>query len=230
MNFLRGKLIAHRGIFNENEIIENTIEAFQKAIELGYPIELDVHVVKDKQVIVFHDNNLKRMAGKNVKIKDCTYEQLKKLVKFSIPTLEEVLTLIQNKVPILIELKYDQKVGVLERELVKQLDKYQGEFAVQSFHPLSIYWFRKNRKHYIRGQLVTVHHAILKKLFLQSMFFNFLTKPDFISCHKDLIGKKKIQNLRKKNLILAWTIKGKNEHQKYEGEADGFICENLEKF
>ena len=52
------KIIAHRGIFNNLNIPENSIKSFKKALRLGYPIELDVHLTKDNILVVFHDHNL----------------------------------------------------------------------------------------------------------------------------------------------------------------------------
>ena len=150
LKFLKDSLIAHRGVHIDAP--ENTINAFKEAVKKKYIIEFDVHLLKDNTVVVFHDDNLKRMTGQNKKLKDCTYEEIKDLQLLDsndyIPTLKEVLKIINGKVPIIVELKSDRKVGLLEKELVKQLDKYKGKFCVKSFNPLSIRWFRKNKPDY----------------------------------------------------------------------------------
>lgn len=72
------KLIAHRGLYNNKEgIVENTIKAFNKAIEKGYAIELDVQILKDGNLIVFHDDNLLRLTGINKRVYDSTLEYIK---------------------------------------------------------------------------------------------------------------------------------------------------------
>ena len=70
LNFLVSNLIAHRGYHSEEDSIpENSIPAFIKAIENNYIIELDLHILKDGNVVVFHDDNLDRMTGLNKNIK-----------------------------------------------------------------------------------------------------------------------------------------------------------------
>ena len=112
VNFLTKKLIAHRGWHDiKNGIPENSIIAFKKAMANNLIIELDVHVLKDGQVVVFHDENLKRMTGIDKNIREFVYEDLKKLrlnnTDEKIPLLKEVLELIDGIVPVIIELKYD---------------------------------------------------------------------------------------------------------------------------
>ena len=70
LSFLTKNPIAHRGCHNkENQIYENTIEAFKQAVLNNYIIELDVHLLKDGKIIVFHDDNLKRLTGIDKKVK-----------------------------------------------------------------------------------------------------------------------------------------------------------------
>ena len=152
--FLTNYLIAHRGVCND-KYLENTLDSFKQAIIHNYAIELDIHLLKDNTVIVYHDDNLKRLTGINKQIKDCTYDEIKQIKSIHIPSLKEVLDLVQGKVPILIEYKFDTKVGHLEKETTKLLDNYKGDFAVQSFHPLTVLWFKLNRPNYVRGQLVS---------------------------------------------------------------------------
>ena len=74
------KLIAHRGLYNNKEgIVENTIKAFNKAIEKGYAIELDVQILKDGNLIVFHDDNLLRLTGKNKRVYDLTLDDVSRI-------------------------------------------------------------------------------------------------------------------------------------------------------
>ena len=62
ISFLKGRLIAHRGCHDiEKNVPENSMLAFDKAVENNYIIELDVHILKDGNIVVFHDDNLKRM-------------------------------------------------------------------------------------------------------------------------------------------------------------------------
>ena len=79
-NELKGLYIAHRGLHNnDNGIPENSLLAFQKAIEKGYAIENDIHLTADGRVVVFHDDTLNRMTGANGLVCEKTFEELREL-------------------------------------------------------------------------------------------------------------------------------------------------------
>ena len=235
--FLTTTLIAHRGYHDiKNGIPENSIPAFERAIENKYIIELDVHILKDNKIVVFHDDNLKRMTEIDKEIKLTTYDEIKDLklanTKYNIPLLTEVLSLVNNKVPIIIELKTDNKVGKLENELIKILNQYKGEFAVKSFSPLSVYWFKKHYPEIVRGQLASSfsnkNMSIEEKILLKNMVFNIFTKPDFISYDINALPNKRVEKIRKKHIVLGWTIKNNEQFEKGKKYCDNLICENFE--
>ena len=60
---LKNKIIAHRGVFDNEKVVENTLESFKKAIHYHYPIELDVQLTKDNYLVVFHDESLRRLSN-----------------------------------------------------------------------------------------------------------------------------------------------------------------------
>ena len=72
---LRGWGYAHRGLHG-NGVPENSMQAFRKALEGGYGIEFDVHLMKDGNLAIIHDSSLKRTAGADVLIEDLTVEDL----------------------------------------------------------------------------------------------------------------------------------------------------------
>lgn len=189
-----------------------------------YIIELDVHLTKDNIVVVFHDNNLKRLTGINKNIKDLTYDEIKNII--DVPTLNEVLSLVKGKVPIIIELKFDNKVGKLEKVVSNILDKYDGKFAIQSFNPLSIFWFKLNRNNYIRGYLINsiFPDNFLVKYIFKSRILNIILTPDYIGVNLSLLTDKKTIKLRDKYFIIGYTINNKDEYNKYKEYADNFIC------
>jgi glycerophosphoryl diester phosphodiesterase len=106
--------IAHRGF--SGGAPENTLAAFKRAMEVGSDmIELDVHLSKDGQVVVIHDDTLKRTTSGIGKVADFSLRELKQLdagkwfgSRFfgeKIPTLKEVLDLTRGKIPVHIEMK-----------------------------------------------------------------------------------------------------------------------------
>ncbi len=232
--FLTRNLIAHRGLHDGNQkVIENTLEAFNLACEKKYIIELDIHILKDNQIIVFHDDNTQRLTDINIKLSEVTYDDIKALkLKNSnshIPKLEEVFNLVAGRVPILIEIKDGQKVGRLEENLVKILDNYKGEVAVKSFNPFVVKWFKDNRPNIIRGQLAAGFKKdnLYKRIVYKNMLFNFITKPDFISYAVADLSFEKARKIRKNKLLLGWTVRTEEQKEKYIKEYDNLICENI---
>lgn len=221
--------IAHRGLWNE-EFPENSMGAFKRSVDMDIPIELDVHLLKDKTLVVFHDDNLKRMTGIDKKIKDCTYEEIENLTllntEFKIPKFEEVLDLVAGRVLLDIEIKFHSKSFDVCRELTKILDHYDGPFMIKSFSPYHMAWFRFNRPNLKRGLLVSkLKDADMPKVLKWALFtmkFNFLCKPDFIAFDYAELPNKKVDKLHQKGMpIYLWTIRDEN----YEDDFDGIIHE-----
>lgn len=232
-SWIARKYIAHRGLHNDT-IIENTLLAFQKAVDLGYAIELDVHRIVDGNIVVFHDYNLKRLTGLDEAIENLDIESIKKLkllnTNQTIPTLEEVLNLVHGKTPILIEIKSENFVGRLEESLWQILKKYEGEYAVQSFNPISVYWFKKNAPYVYRGQLSYNFKdeptlSKFKKGLLRKMRLNIFTKPHFIAYGASDLPIKHVN--RKRGVVLAWTVTSQKEHNRIKSYCDNIIFENF---
>lgn len=237
LNFLNDIKIAHRGLHDGNDSIpENTCLSVSEALSKGYPIEIDVHLTKDNQIIVMHDDNLLRMVGIDKKIRDLNYDEISEYtIKDSqekIPLLTEILDIVHGKEMVLIEIKTYDNVGPLEEELVKILDNYKGKFAVQSFNPFAVKWFKKNRPNYIRGLLSCgfdynkfnfIKRVVLRKLWLLNW-----ADPHFVSYEITDLTKKKAEKVKKKNIkLLAWTVDSEKKHQKALELCDGEIFEKL---
>lgn len=239
LQFLKQNLIAHRGMHDiKNGIPENSIEAFIQAINSNYLIELDLHILKDGNVVVFHDDNLNRMTGINKNIKDCSYEEIKALKLLNtnsyIPLFKDVLALVNGRVPIVIELKYDVRVGALENKVMELLENYKGKYVIKSFSPLSILWIKKYYPDVIRGFLSSdmknENCCFLKKFLLKSSFLIKLLDIDFISFSITALPDKKVQNFRKNHLVLGWTVRSKEDFEKGRKYCDNLICENFSDF
>jgi len=233
-SFIVGKYIAHRGYHTETAP-ENSLAAFQNAIDAGFAIELDIQRLSDGTIVVFHDSSLSRMTGKDGYLKMLKKTDLKKYkLKGSeehIPTFKEVLKLVDGKVPLLIEIKNDGKVGELEKELLAMLKKYNGEFAIQSFNPFVLLWFKENAPNILRGQLSSFFKgekmSFLRKCALKRMRFNRQTKPDFISYNADDLPNRFVRKY--KNLpLLAWTIRNKDDFMKAVKHCDNMIFEGFD--
>lgn len=238
--FLKNNLIAHRGYHDiKKGIPENSIAAFKRAIRYNYIIELDVHLTKDNKIVVFHDYSLKRMCKIDKLIEDCSYDELLKYnlldTKYKIPLLDEVLRLIDGKVGLLIETKNSSNNTKLELLLSEKLDNYKGDFAIQSFYPLSILWFKKNKKNYIRGILSSdfkKHKDMsnLKKNILKCLVFDIFLKSDFIAYDIKALPNSYVESKRKNKLILSWNIKNAKDYNKALEYSDNIIGENMKDY
>lgn len=239
MKYKNYKFVAHRGLHNNSDIPENSILAFELAIKNNLPIELDVHLTSDKELVVFHDNNLKRMTGIDKIIEHCKLSELKNMhlnsTAQSIPTLDEVLELVACKVPLLIEIKNEHKIGALEDKLINKLSNYKGEYILESFNPLSLLWIRKRYRNIILGQLSTGDYSkynikfTFVKWVLKNMLLNFLVKPDFISYDYEYLSNKLYTKCKKHDIdLFAWTIKSQNDYETIKSLCDGIIFENFD--
>lgn len=229
--------IAHRGLHDISKgIPENTIYAFDRAIKENLAIELDVHILKDNTIIVFHDDTLKRCCNIDKKVKDLTYEEISNLSLFNtnhkIPTLEDVLNYIDSSVPLIIEIKTDKNALAICPRLAKILNNYKGIVAVKSFDPSIIYWFKKHLPNIPRGLLVADFNTekrfkLLKKIFLKSLIFMPICKPDFLSVQLNMLKSKKMKKFKKNLPILGWTFKTKLDRINYESFCDSYIFEKI---
>ncbi len=224
------EIIAHRGLFDQTTIPENSMSAFRRAVDYHIPIELDVQLTKDNVLVVFHDFNLKRMTGKNALIQECTYEEIQNLcllnTKEHIPLFRDVLKLVQGRVLLDIEIKSTKRILETCTILMKELENYSN-YLLKSFHPGIV---RFLKKHYpketvglLLGNRSTYPNSFYYPL-LSNPFIRFYCHPDFLSLSKDLWKKKSFQKLRNKYPIYLWTIQKKEE---LKDKNLHYICENL---
>lgn len=180
---------AHRG-FHGNGIPENSLAAFALACEKGYGIELDVQLSRDGTVMVFHDADLFRMTGRDQKLSELDAKDLQKLsldgTKETIPTLADVLSLVNGRVPLLVELKGENFDTSLCAKTAELLSVYQGDFCIESFNPLLIRDMKKYLPDAFYGILYTNVCREKKKnsvlnIALTLMATNILARPDFIA-------------------------------------------------
>lgn len=227
--------IAHRGLHDQDSP-ENSLSAFKKAMEKGYAIELDVHLISDGKIVVIHDETLKRVTNKDGYVKNLNSKDLKnyKLMgtNETIPTLEEVLELVNGSVPLLIEIKNTGKVGELETALYKILKDYKGEYAIQSFNPYTLNWFYKNAPEIPRGQLSSFFKgtklSFFKKSVLKRMILNKkVSYPNFISYDCENIPNRFV-NHYKQLPLLCWCIRSQEQYLKIIKYCDNIIFENFD--
>ncbi len=223
---------AHRGVHNEYP--ENSMPAFEKAVELNLGIELDIHLTCDNQIVVFHDDNLRRMTGVNDLVKLSTYEQLKQYklndTQYTIPLLSEVLALVKGKVPILIEIKTNNNMKKLVPKLKELLDNYKGKTFIQSFNPFVLRRCYKQMPNILRGQLssffVGDHLKFYKKIPIKKLFFKKFSHADFVSYNLENLPNKYVNKMDIP--VLAWTVRTQEDYNKAKQNANNMIVDNVD--
>ena len=184
--------IAHRGLFDDN-IKENTIEAFDNAFNNGYEgIEFDVRLTKDKIPVILHDSFLSRVFGVKGLLKNYTYQELLDN-KIEIPKFEDVISRYNNKVMI-IELK--EKI-----DITKYIKDKRNLYYISSFNYDYISYLNKS-SYYKLGVINYILNSGID-----------YSKIDFIMV-LDSIYNKKLFKLKDIEIIIYGVIGNINSYNK----------------
>ena len=240
-------LYAHRGLHdNASDSPENTMAAFKKAVDAGFGIECDVQLSKDGVPVIFHDFTLQRCARRedgNVpegKVIDYTYEELQQFHILDsderIPRFEDFLKLVDGKVPLIVELKIELKDLSVCPKVDSLLKDYKGVYCIESFNPLGVFWYRKNRPQVMRGQLSDEFHKDKPEEFKGILYFvltqlllNFITKPDFIAFNRKYSDSFSLNLCRRLYgcTCAAWTIKDQQQLEEAKDKFDIYIFDSF---
>lgn len=236
MKDFKTKMYAHRGLHNEDRA-ENSMSAFRAAVEGGYGIELDVRLSKDGKLVVFHDDTLDRVCGREGKVIDFTAEELSKIklsgTEDGIPLFSDVLKLVDGKAPLLVEIKElagDDTVSAATCEILRD---YTGDYIIESFNPLSLNKVKKLLPEIPRGILSHKYYEykeFKKPLYylLQLLLLNFLCRPAFIAFDHHHADAMSLRFCRWFFDVptLAWTVRSEEEEKVARSNGfDGIIFE-----
>jgi glycerophosphoryl diester phosphodiesterase len=207
--------IAHRGLHNiHDRVIEHSREAIRRAIAAGLPIEVDIESSADHVNFVIHDTVLDNLTSGHGVIRELPAAEVRKAsLRFAdgepIMLLEELLEFVHGRVPLVIDFK-SRDIGVTEsvQSASSILDKYRGEYSVQSFNPFILEWFAEHFPRAPRG-LIT---ADIDKLQGRSHYLVCMLRKTmglhFISHHCRSLNCWTFQWALETNLpIIAWTIR-----------------------
>ena len=218
---LQGYDYAHRGLWNDR-LPENSMAAFRNAVEHGFGMEMDVHLTKDDQLVIFHDDNLRRMCGVDKPICECMLAELQqyrlKGTDEAIPTFDEFLTMVDGRVPLIIEIKPDKRISELCQRVHARLQQYAGPYCIESFHPLAVQWFRKHAPEIIRGQLANGLYGVPAKertwlgRGLASLIQNVVGRPDFVAYDHSTDRNLPMILMRLiKPWLVCWTVRSQQD-------------------
>ena len=192
---MEGVRFAHRGLHDiKSGVPENSLAAFQRAIDRGFGAELDVHLMADGNLAVVHDSDLTRVCGKKAYIEELIEEELLDYPLMGtgelIPLFEEVLDLFAGKTPLIIELKVEGgNANALTDAVMAALEGWDGCYCVESFHPAVLLRLKERYPWVLRGQLSQnflrdseVGNLSLPARFaLTNLLTTAFTSPDFIA-------------------------------------------------
>lgn len=186
---------------------ENTLASFQKALNLSVDmIELDVHKSKSGEIVVIHDNTVDKTTNGSGKVGELTLKELKKLDAGNgerIPTLTEVLDLVDNKIKINIEIKTrDATKGV-----VKIIEEYvQKNYTYKSFL-VSSFDYRNLIKVKLLNFKIPLGVITKRKLILLNLLFAQLVNAYSINILYTSVSKKIIKQAHALGLkVFVWTV------------------------
>ena len=235
-----GRNFAHRGFYeNDGPAPENSLAAFEAAMRNGYGCELDVQFTRDKKLIVFHDNDFKRACGVDANVWDLDWDQVKELKLFgseeTVPTFRQVLDTVAGRNPLIVEVKaegldMDWYAQVCEATKA-ELENYEGEYCMESFHPGVVRWVKKNMPGVTRGLLIegkaeknNPHKAITDLLSI--LLGDCVCRPHFIAynCHKRNFALRLAQKLGA--FTVMWTCRTPEFQAELEEKEDCVIFEH----
>jgi glycerophosphoryl diester phosphodiesterase len=209
---------AHRGLFTRDQVTpENSMASFDAAAAAGFGIELDITLTADRQLVVFHDDSLDRMCGVQKNVWEVSHRDLSVLrlagTDERIPLFSEVLALVNDRVPMIVEIKSSPLRRELCEAAARLLDGYGGRYCIESFDPRIVAWFRRHRPEVLRGQLASRGNKKglayrMQWFLLRYLLFNVLTRPHFIAYRIEDARNLSFRLCRRLGaLAVAWTVR-----------------------
>ncbi|WP_444460896.1 glycerophosphodiester phosphodiesterase family protein [Rhodobacter capsulatus] len=217
--------IAHRALHDRAAgRPENSRAAVRAAVAAGYGIEIDLQPSADGVPMVFHDYDLRRLTGVPGRLRGLRAAELAEIPLSGgdegIPTLAEVLAIVDGRVPLLIEIK-DQDgamgpdVGPLEAATAQVLAGYAGPVAVMSFNPHAVAAFHRHLPGVPVGLTTSAYTAADWPLLPAKVRAHLAGIPDyervgasFISHEAADLGSARVATLKAQGAaVLCWTIR-----------------------
>jgi glycerophosphoryl diester phosphodiesterase len=210
------KYIAHRG--HSSLYPENTLLSIKKALIDNYfnGIEIDVRLTKDNKAVVIHDKTINRTSNGAGKVEEMTLKELRqydygswfdrRYKKETIPTLDEVLSLVSGKKDLYIEIKAKKDK---KKYIYKIIDKYkyQQNLYIQSFNIDLLNEIKRINK------LLKI--GLLKVILINNEYNNL----DYIGLNYYMNNKDTFSEVEEQyNKILFWTVNNKDDKNKISTE------------
>lgn len=227
--FFKGIPFAHRGLHDNKTIPENSMAAFKNAVEHGYGIEFDVYLTDEGTLIVHHDPSLKRSCGVDLhpeKIKNADLDKYRLFgTDEKIPLLKDVLSFIDGRVKLIIEIKVTKKYEKTCTAVFEALKDYKGEYCLESFDPRAVLYMQNERPDLLVGQLYDPNP--IQRIYCHRMKTH--EKAAFLAASVKTLKKRFYEKTQAKDpsvAIVTWTIRTPAQLALARSKADNFIFES----
>ncbi|MBX5027812.1 glycerophosphodiester phosphodiesterase [Rhizobium lentis] len=230
-DWIKDAPVAHRGYHDLNKHVwENTLTAFSRAVEAGFAIECDLHYASDGVPVIFHDEELQRLCNLTGDIRERTSRELGLIAVGGtgdkIPTLSQLLDLVQGKVPLVLELKGREAddEGFAE-SVLEVLEGYQGKVALMSFD----HWLLRDLKAlgspYPVGLTANGNTPEELATHAEAMAIGL----DFISFYYGDLPNAFITGEREKSIpVITWTVRDEEARRRTFENADQMTFEGFD--
>ena len=226
--------------WSDEDVYENTIPAYQKAVKEGYPILIPVQMLDEGEIICFADNTLARVANVSGYVTKMSLAEIKehniKETNCTIPTLSEVLEEIKGKVPVIIDIYNECNVGKFEEKVRDEVEKYIEKYnltdsvAIMSINPHTLQWFYINAPWLPRiirsGVFKVKRYANLKGKKLTKLKLNKIANADYIAYNAKDLPCKYIKK-QKPVGVLAYNVKSQEEYLAVAKYCDNIIFDSF---
>jgi glycerophosphoryl diester phosphodiesterase len=235
--------IAHRGLHDEAKgIVENSASAIEAAIAKGYAVEVDLQCARDGVPVVFHDKSLQQLTAESGLVAARDAESLCRIPlrgsKDRILSLPGLLSLVDGRVPLLIEVKSAWgRDARYEANIARALADYRGRVAVMSFDPNSVAAFRRVAPGLPRGLVAErfedkrYWHELsgLRRFAMRHLLTSAIARPNFIAY--DVKALPALAPMIARKLfglpLLTWTVRNEAAKETALRYADAMIFEGV---
>jgi glycerophosphoryl diester phosphodiesterase len=213
---------AHRGLHSGSAFPENSLIAFAAALELGAGIECDLRLTADDQLVVFHDEDARRMCASPIRIGRSTWAELGRLRvgDHPIPTLASLLKLVAGRAPLLLEVKVDRDIWRWVPALRRDLAGYPGRVGVMSFDPRIPRLLKTNMPDVRRGLVIRDTLPTFRRLMAV-----WLADPHFLAVDRAALVKDWVAQARGRLPVYSWTIRSAEQRAQAAVHCDALIWE-----
>lgn len=232
--------VAHRGLWDPKGAPENSLAAFEAAVDAGYGVELDVRLSSDGEVMVFHDAGLERMVGRQGRLDAHTAHELSHMRlrdgREPIPTLREVFDLVDGRALIHVEIKSRPGAeGPLDEAVARLVDDYRGPIVLIGFNVYSHAWWAAHRPDVIRGLDSYLYNDATAaglpddvRRSMQALEHINIAKPHFLALSWDMLTTEPALEARAAGFpIVAWTIRSEDQAAEFAPHYDNLIFEGF---